>query len=62
MLLTSQQLADKLQLDVHTVRKLTREGMMPPHVLIGRSKRWNAETVTQWLKERESATPEVTKC
>lgn len=53
-LLTSQQLADKLQLDIHTVRKLIREGRMPPHVVVGRSKRWNEETVNQWLKDRET--------
>jgi excisionase family DNA binding protein len=50
-LLTTQQLAERLQVSVPTVKRWRREGGGPPFVRAGRSVRYRAGEVDRWLEQ-----------
>ena len=50
-LLTSQQLAERLQVSLPTIKRWRREGGGPPFVRAGRSVRYRASEVDRWLEQ-----------
>jgi len=52
-LLSSQQMSALLGLEVQTIRKMARDGRLPPHIKVGKAHRWRLEVVEQWLREQE---------
>jgi excisionase family DNA binding protein len=52
-LLTAEEVAEMLGLDVARVWKLSRRGEIPT-ITIGRSRRYRREAILRWLEEIES--------
>lgn len=48
-LLTAKQIAARLGVSLSTVRRWTREEVLPPPVRLGRLVRWSPETFEAWL-------------
>jgi excisionase family DNA binding protein len=46
-------LAKYLGLGLTTVQRMKRDGNMPPHVVVGRRRRYRESTVLAWLAARE---------
>ena len=58
-LLTREQLAERLQLDVRTLRRLEREGAVPRPVRIGdRIARWRRADIDTWLESGAPPLPQ----
>jgi excisionase family DNA binding protein len=48
-MLTTDQVAEQLQVTPRHVRRLNATGRMPKPVKIGRSTRWSAEVIDNWI-------------
>lgn len=53
--LNARQLADKLGVTVQTVYNLIREGTLPAGVKIGKSRRWDWDTVKNCIDNNKEA-------
>lgn len=51
-LLNVSQVASKLNVSERTVRSLERDGKLPPAIMIGSSKRWDADELDAFLKSQ----------
>ena len=49
MLLTSYEIAARLRVSPHTVRRYQREGVLPRGMRIGGVYRWPEQTIDDWL-------------
>lgn len=49
LLLTIEDVARMLSVSTRTVRRLRQEGRIPQPLIVGRSVRWNRETLMQWI-------------
>ena len=47
--LTTQQLANALQLKPRTIRRMAAQGALPPPVRLGRVLRWDRQTILELL-------------
>ena len=56
LLLTIDDVARLLSVSTRTVRRLRQEGRIPPPVCVGRSVRWNRESLRQWIESGCPAT------
>lgn len=54
--LTIADLARLLQISVRTVEALIKDGKAPPHIRIGRQRRWRRTDVLQWLDDQRQVT------
>lgn len=53
--MTDKELAERLSLSRNSVRQLAKRGKLPAGVKIGRSRRWGAQEVNDWLaRERDT--------
>lgn len=50
-LISAKQLADKLGVSVRTLEDLIIRDVVPPHIKLGRLRRWNSTQVDAWLQE-----------
>jgi excisionase family DNA binding protein len=51
--LTAEQLASLLQIDLRTLRQLRRAGEAPREFSVGRSPRWRRADVERWMETRK---------
>ncbi|OAI75657.1 hypothetical protein RSP799_23025 [Ralstonia solanacearum] len=49
-LISAKQLADKLGVSVWTLEDLIIRGVVPPHIKLGRLRRWDSTQVDAWLQ------------
>lgn len=49
-LISAKQLADKLGVSVRTLEDLIIRGVVPPHIKLGRLRRWDSTQVDAWLQ------------
>jgi len=55
-LMTAEQVAELLGMDVEWVWKMSRRGEIPT-ITLGRFRRYRREAILRWLEELESRTP-----
>ena len=49
-LLTVKEVAVMLSLSVRSIWRMDAEGRIPKSIKIGKSRRWNAKALTQWIQ------------
>ena len=52
-LLSTNDVAERVGVDAHTVRRWRSAGLTPPPIAIGGVIRWRPEVIERWLEERE---------
>lgn len=51
-LLSAQEMADLLKVSLRKFEQMVKAGDAPPHIRLGRLRRWPVEAVNEWLEER----------
>ncbi|MFT3849815.1 MAG: helix-turn-helix domain-containing protein [Propionivibrio sp.] len=53
-LVSAKQFADRLGVSLRTLEELIAQGRIPPHIRLGRLRRWHPEQVDTWINEQFS--------
>lgn len=61
-LLTIKDVADILKLKLDTVRRHKAKGLLPPHVVVFGSHRWEPEVIADWVKAGCPASRTLANC
>lgn len=51
-LVSAKEFADRLGISVRTLEDLIVRGKVPPHIKVGRLRRWHPEQVDNWISEQ----------
>lgn len=53
-LVSAKQFADRLGVSLRTLEEFIAQGRIPPHIKLGRLRRWHPEQVDTWINEQFS--------
>lgn len=53
-LVSAKQFADRLGVSLRTLEEFIAQGKIPPHIRLGRLRRWHPEQVDTWINEQFS--------
>lgn len=51
-MLSAQEVADLLKVSLRKFEQMVKAGEAPPHIRLGRLRRWPVEEVSEWMDER----------
>lgn len=51
-LVSTKEFANRLGVSVRTLEELIVQGKVPPHIKVGRLRRWHPEQLDKWINEQ----------
>lgn len=51
-LVSTKEFANRLGISVRTLEELIVQGKVPPHIKVGRLRRWHPEQLDKWINEQ----------
>lgn len=51
-LVSAKEFANRLGISVRTLEELIVQGKVPPHIKVGRLRRWHPEQLDKWINEQ----------